>query len=85
MDIMKVQGSRSGKALGIGELLAIACSASALHWINHSLVPRPFEEEEKGPGYEAMIDHRYHTKAQGSSSGIRTNHKICRVASCCQQ
>ena len=26
---MKVQGSRSGKALGIGELLASACSASA--------------------------------------------------------
>ena len=26
---MKVQGSRSGKALGIGELLANACSASA--------------------------------------------------------
>ena len=30
MDIsMKVQGSGSGKALGIGELLASACSASA--------------------------------------------------------
>ena len=26
---MKVEGSRSGKALGIGELLASACSASA--------------------------------------------------------
>ena len=26
---MKVQGSRSGKALGIGELFASACSASA--------------------------------------------------------
>ena len=26
---MKVQGSRNGKALGIGELLASACSASA--------------------------------------------------------
>ena len=26
---MKVQGSGSGKALGIGELLASACSASA--------------------------------------------------------
>ena len=26
---MKVQGSRSGKVLGIGELLASACSASA--------------------------------------------------------
>ena len=26
---MKVQGSRSGKALGISELLASACSASA--------------------------------------------------------
>ena len=26
---MKAQGSRSGKALGIGELLASACSASA--------------------------------------------------------
>ena len=26
---MKVRGSRSGKALGIGELLASACSASA--------------------------------------------------------
>ena len=53
MDIMKVQGSRSGKALGIGELLASACSASALHWIDHSLVPpgptEAFEKEEKGP------------------------------------
>ena len=27
---MKVQGSRNGKALGIGELLASACSASAV-------------------------------------------------------
>ena len=29
MDV-KTQGSRSGKALGIGELLASSCSASAL-------------------------------------------------------
>ena len=86
---MKVQGSRSGKALGIGELLTSACSASALHWIDHSLVPRPFEEEEKGPGYEAMIDRRYHTiirrrKAQAAVLNIQII-KICRVASCCQQ
>ena len=27
---MKAQGSRNGKALGIGELLASACSTSAL-------------------------------------------------------
>ena len=36
MDI-KVQGSRSGKALGIGELLASACTLAALvlRWIDH--------------------------------------------------
>ena len=33
---MQVQGSRSGKVLGIGELLANVCSASApLDWSYH--------------------------------------------------
>ena len=36
---MKVQGSRNGKALGIGELLASACSANALldrSWLGYA-------------------------------------------------
>ena len=34
MDV-KVQGSRSSKALGIGELLASACASLVLRWIDH--------------------------------------------------
>ena len=69
---MKVQGSRSGTALGIGELLASACSASATQDHNHAICDIDIIY---------TTDHsRGSTKAQGSSSG-----KLCRVASCCQQ
>ena len=61
---MKVQGSRSGKALGISELLASACSASA------TLDPVP------GSIIDVDIICHCDTKAQpGSSSGKRTDHK----------
>ena len=61
MDIsMKVQGSGSGKALGIGELLASACSAGSII----DIIPSQDSRRE-----------RYKS----------TDHKLFRVASCCQQ
>ena len=71
---------------------SLALAALVLRWIDHSLVLRPFEEEEKGPaGYEAMIDHRCHTvtiirrrKARAAVLKVQII-KIYRVASCCQQ
>ena len=77
---MKVQGSRSGKALGIGELFASTCSASApldrsyisgiLSW--HTIVSRA--TPPKGVASETR-----HTKAPDErleGAVKRTDHKI---------
>ena len=44
---MKAQGSRSGKALGIGKLLASACSAIVLRWIMDNHISEGARLEER--------------------------------------
>ena len=47
---MKVQGSRNGKALGIGELLA-SRAMLVLRWINHSIdIILSYEGSDKARG-----------------------------------
>ena len=51
---MKVQGSRSGKALGIGELLASACSTSAT--LDRSLIH--MKEQGSSSGIKTYSNHK---------------------------
>ena len=53
---MKVQGSRSGKALGIGELLASACSASAT--LDHSLISYHYMKAQGSSSGIRRTDHK---------------------------